>query len=164
VERQLVEALFVRYRTPVYHFLCRYLGDRAVAEDLTQDVFLRALAARYHPDDRERSWVFQIARNLARDHLRKAMHRGPTVATSDDEPGPFTDRAVALDVHAAIHRLPDDDREVFLLREVAGLSYDEIAESCGVTSDAVRNRLHRARLALRHALSSNVTRFSRARP
>jgi RNA polymerase sigma-70 factor, ECF subfamily len=163
VERDLVEALFARYRTPVYHFLSRLLRDRAAAEDLTQDVFLRALAAGYHADDRERAWVFEIARNLARDHVRKTAHRGPTLE-STDEPGPFVDRAVALAVQAAIDELHEDDREMFLLREVAGLSYGEIADSCDVTADAVRNRLHRARLALRHALSTNVTRFSRARP
>jgi RNA polymerase sigma-70 factor (ECF subfamily) len=163
VDRQLVEALFARYREPVYRFLRRLLGDRAAAEDLTQDVFVRALGADYRPSDQERAWIFQIARNLARDHVRRAVHRGPLLQAVD-EPGPFTDRAVAVDVSAAIQRLTADDREMFLLREVAGLGYAEIAAACGVTPDAVRNRLHRTRLALRAALSSTATRFSRGRP
>ena len=163
MDRQLVEALFARYREPVYRLLRRLLGDAAAAEDLTQDVFLRALGADYRASDQERAWVFQIARNLARDHARKAVHRGP-VLEAIDEPGPFTDRAVAVDVTAAIRRLAADDREMFLLREVAGLGYAEIAVTCGVTPDAVRNRLHRTRLALRTALSSTVTPFSRVRP
>jgi RNA polymerase sigma-70 factor (ECF subfamily) len=163
MEKDLVEALFSRYREPVYRFLTRMLGDAAAAEDLTQDVFLRAMGAAYQPKDQERAWVFQIARNLGLDHLRKAVHRGPTLEVVE-EPARFTDRLVAMDVSAALRRLPDSDREMFLLREVGGLDYAEIALVCSVTPDAVRNRLHRARLALRQALSSGVVPFSRVRP
>jgi len=162
VERELVEALFARYREPVYRFLCRLIGDAAAAEDLTQEVFLRALGAAYAAGEHERAWVFQVARNLARDHARRMAHRGP-VSEPPDGASPFTDRAVALAVHAAIGRLADQDREVFLMREVAGLTYDEIALACDVTVDAVRNRLHRARLALRQALAPAVVPLNRAR-
>jgi RNA polymerase sigma-70 factor (ECF subfamily) len=162
VERELVEALFARYREPVYRFLCRLLGDRAAAEDLTQDVFLRALGAVYRAGDQERAWVFQIARNLARDHARRAEHRGPVVEVVD-EPSPFTDRAVAMTVAAAIGGLADQDREMFLMREIGGLSYGEIALACDATADAVRNRLHRARLALRQALAPSIVPLNRAR-
>lgn len=162
MERELVEALFARHRGPVYRFLSRLLGDPAAAEDLTQEVFVRALGATYHPADRERAWIFQVARNLARDHARRQAHRGP-VLEADDEAAPFTDRAVALAVRAAVHRLPDLDRDMFLMREVAGLTYDEIALACETTADAVRNRLHRARLALRDALQPTVVPLNRAR-
>jgi RNA polymerase sigma-70 factor (ECF subfamily) len=162
VQRELVEALFARYRTPVYRFLHRLLGDSAAAEDLTQDVFLRAIGAAYEPGDRERAWVFQVARNLARDHLRRMAHRGPVVEPVD-APSAFTDRAVVLSLQAAIRRLPDPDRDMFLMREVAGLTYDEIALACDVTPDAVRNRLHRARLVLREALAPPVIHLNRAR-
>ncbi len=162
MERQLVEVLFARYREPVYRFLRRLLGDSAAAEDLTQDVFLRALGAQYHAHDQERAWVFQIARNLARDHMRKALHRGPTLEPVDG-PARFTDRIVAMEIEAALRRLPEDDREMFLMREVSGLGYAEIALACAVTPDAVRNRLHRARLALRQALAPGVIPFSRVR-
>jgi RNA polymerase sigma-70 factor (ECF subfamily) len=162
VHRELVEALFARYRTPVYRFLHRLVGNAAVAEDLTQEVFLRALGAAYDASDRERAWVFQVARNLARDHARRQAHRGPVLEPAD-APSPYTDRAIAMAVQDAIHRLPDLDREMFLMREVAGLTYDEIALACETTVDAVRNRLHRARLALRDALSPPVVHLNRAR-
>jgi RNA polymerase sigma-70 factor, ECF subfamily len=162
VERELVEALFARYREPVYRFLCRLLGDAAAAEDLAQDVFLRALGAAYAAGEHERAWVFQVARNLARDHARRMAHRGP-VSEPPDEASAFSDRAVALAVHAAIGRLPEQDREMFLMREVAGLTYEEIALACDVTVDAVRNRLHRARLTLRQALAPAVVPLHRAR-
>ena len=161
MERGALEELFARYRLPVYRFLHRLTGDPAVAEDLTQDTFLRVLEADYEPRDEERAWVFQIARNLARDHSRRAIHRGPTLPGLDD-PAPFIEPAVALHLRSALAALPDDDREMFLMREVAGLSYLEIAAACGVSSDAVRNRLYRARVALRGALSSNVVPMKRA--
>jgi RNA polymerase sigma-70 factor (ECF subfamily) len=163
VDRDLVEALFARYRTPVYRFLCRLLGDRAVAEDLTQDVFLRALGATYEPSDRERAWIFQVARNLARDHARRLVHRRPAVLDEPDEPLTFVDHSVAIAVHTAIRALPDLEREMFLMREVAGLTYDEIALACDVTTDAVRNRLHRARMTLRQALAPPVIHLNRVR-
>ena len=163
MQRELVEALFARYRTPVYRFLCRLLGDAAAAEDLTQDVFVRALGATYEAGEHERAWVFQVARNLARDHARRLFHRRPA-AEPADEPAIFTDRAVALAIQTAVHRLPDLDRDMFLMREVAGLTYDEIALACEVTPDAVRNRLHRARLALREALAPPIVHLNRARP
>jgi RNA polymerase sigma-70 factor (ECF subfamily) len=162
VHRELVEALFAHYRTPVYRFLYRLIGDRAAAEDLTQDVFVRALDAVYEASERERAWVFQIARNLARDHGRRMVHRR-SVALPPQEPSAFVDRAAALAVHEAIARLPDLEREMFLLREVAGLTYDEIALACEVTPDAVRNRLHRARLSLREALAPPIVHLNRAR-
>jgi RNA polymerase sigma-70 factor, ECF subfamily len=162
VHRELVEALFARYRTPVYRFLHRLVGDAAAAEDLTQEVFLRALGAAYQASERERAWVFQVARNLARDHVRRQAHRGP-ILEPVDAPSPFTDRATAIAVHSAIAQLPDLDRDMFLMREAAGLTYDEIAVACDTTVDAVRNRLHRARLALRDALSPPVVHLNRAR-
>jgi len=163
VHRELVEALFARYRTPVYRFLHRLLGDAAAAEDLTQDVFLRALGADYRAGEHERAWVFQIARNLARDHARRMVHRRPAAAPAG-EPSVFVDRAVALTVQAAIRHLPEAERDMFLMREVAGLTYDEIASACDVTPDAVRNRLYRARLALRDALAPSAVHLTRVRP
>jgi RNA polymerase sigma-70 factor (ECF subfamily) len=160
VHRDLVEALFARYRTPIYRFLLRLVGDGPAAEDLTQEVFVRALGAAYEPSERERGWLFQIARNLARDYGRRLVHRRPEPPGA--EPSVFVDRAVVLTVRSAITRLPDADREMFLMREVGGLTYDEIAVACETTPDAVRNRLHRARMALRDALDIPVIHQNRA--
>jgi RNA polymerase sigma-70 factor (ECF subfamily) len=152
VHRAQVDDLFVRYRDPVYRFLRRFLRDAGAAEDLTQEAFLRAMRGAYHANGHERAWIFQIARNLARDHARSAARRPPAVAL-DEYAAPGADRALMLALEAALASLADDDREVFLLREVAGLSYAEIAEACRMTPDAVRSRLHRTRLALRKQLT-----------
>jgi len=154
VNRDLVASLFDRYRLPVYRFLRRLLRDGAVAEDLTQETFLRALGGRYHADGRERAWLFQIARNLARDHMRATLRRPALVELTDLAGDSDFSRATELD--AALAALGDDDREVFLLKEIGGLSYVEIADAYELTPDAVRSRLHRTRLLLRSALSAPV--------
>lgn len=152
MHRAQVDDLFARYREPVFRFLRRLLRDGAAAEDLTQEAFLRAMRGTYQSNGHERAWIFQIARNLARDYARAAARR-PATQAFDDTPAPGADRALALALDAALASLDDDDREVFLLREVAGLNYAEIADACGLTADAVRSRLHRTRLALRKQLT-----------
>lgn len=152
MHRTQVDDLFMRYREPVYRFLRRFLRDGAAAEDLTQEAFLRALNGTYQPNGHERAWIFQIARNLARDHVR-ASARKPLTTVFEEATGPNSDRTLALALEAALGTLETDDREVFLLKEVAGLSYAEIARACGLTPDAVRSRLHRTRLNLRKQLT-----------
>lgn len=152
MNRDDVDHLFVRYREPIFRFLRRFVRDGAAAEDLTQETFLRALGASYSANGYERAWVFQIARNLARDHLRGHARVAPAVSV-DDRAGRATDPALGLDLDAALAALDEDDREVFLLKEIGGLAYAEIAAACGLTPDAVRSRLHRARLALRKQLT-----------
>jgi RNA polymerase sigma-70 factor (ECF subfamily) len=152
VHRAEVDDLFARYRDPVYRFLRRFLRDGTAAEDLTQDAFVRAMHGAYQANGHERAWIFQIARNLALDHI-KASARRPATIPLDDTAGSNGDRTLHLALEAALATLAIEDREVFLLREVAGLSYAEIAEACGLTSDAVRSRLHRTRLALRKQLT-----------
>lgn len=156
MHRDLIDSLFARYREPVYRFLRRVLRDNLAAEDLTQETFLRAMGATYRADGRERGWIFQIARNLARDHSRAHSRRPLVVELRDPVAG--GDLTLAFDLDAALARLDEEDREVFLLKEIAGLSYAEIAHACGLTPDAVRSRLHRTRLALRAALSPPVVR------
>lgn len=149
------QVLFAAHRDGVFRYLCRIVGP-AEATDLTQEVFLR-VARTAVPDtttDGERAWVFRIARNLALNHRRDASRRPETVALSDASRPPAQESAVAM--REALERLPPLDRDVFLLREVAGLSYYEIAASCEITHAAVRTRLHRARQQLRAQLRSRI--------
>ena len=152
MNRDQVDQIFVRYREPVFRFLRRLVRDGRVAEDLAQDTFMRALGASYTSRGEEQAWIFQIARNLARDHLR-ARARAPLAADLGDPAAAVPDPGLALDLELALATLGDEDREVFLLKEVGGLGYAEIAIACGLTPDAVRSRLHRARIALRRQLT-----------
>ena len=148
--------MFDRHHPAVYRYLRRIVGDSGVAEDLTQEVFLRVVRGlgAYSHDGRAAAWVFQIARNLALNALRDRGRR--PVATQPEvvsEPSARASQALTLDLDRALSTLPFDDRECFLLRELGGLSYAEIGAVCALTPDAVRSRIHRARLALREALA-----------
>ena len=143
--------LFAAHRDGVFRYLCRIVGYGEAGE-LTQEVFLRVSRGPV-PDAGEaatRAWVFSIARNLALNHVRDGKRRGVAVELQDAASAPTQELAAAL--REALDRLPALDRDVFLMREAGGLSYDEIALACELTSDAVRSRLHRARQQLRAML------------
>jgi RNA polymerase sigma-70 factor (ECF subfamily) len=147
--------VFERHHVAVFRFLRRMGVSTADAEDLTQEVFLRVVRALsgYEERQSERAWVFRIARNVRSDHWR-ARGRAPQREPLAD--GHLATRSVAnierLALEEALDGLGEAEREAFLLREVGGLGYSEIAEVTGATPDAVRSRIHRARLALRQAL------------
>ena len=144
--------LFATYRDGVFRYLSRIVGP-AEASDLTQEVFLRVSRSVVPAANagEQRAWVFRIARNLALNHRRDTERRPRLVALVDAPASASQEDAVA--VRQALDQLAQLDRDVFLLREVAGLSYDEIASACELSADAVRSRLHRARQQLRASLS-----------
>jgi RNA polymerase sigma-70 factor, ECF subfamily len=147
-------ALFDRHHLPVFRFLRRMTGDASTAEDLTQEVFLRVVrSSGYEDRSRERSWVFRIARHVLIDRHRAEARAPESVAVDDDRPYAVAARQVeSAAIDEALGRLPVPEREAFLMREVGGLGYQDIAEATGATPDAARMRIHRARLALRAAL------------
>ena len=155
------QVLFAAHRDGVFRYLCRIVGPTE-ATDLTQEVFLR-VARTTVPDttsDGERAWVFRIARNLALNYRRDSSRRPETVALRDASRPPAQEAATAM--REALDRLSPLDRDVFLLREVAGLSYDEIASSCEISHAAVRTRLHRARQQLREQLRPHLNDGTRS--
>jgi RNA polymerase sigma-70 factor (ECF subfamily) len=149
--------LFERHHLAVFRFLRRMGARPADAEDLTQQVFVNVLAALASYEERqlERAWVFRIARNVRLDQLR-AERRTPTREPMDERFAAAVPAGAAerLDLDSALARLGESDREAFLLREVGGLGYREIASLTESSPDAVRSRIHRARLALREALAA----------
>ncbi len=151
------ERLFEQHHVAIYRYLLRMTGSADVAEELTQDVFVRVVQGlgRYEAIDRERAWLFRIARNLHIDYVR-GRRRTPPPATLDGLDGvDVSDPAiqgVRSELIRALADLVEDDREAFLLAEVGGLSYAEIADVCGATVAAVRSRIYRARQALRISL------------
>lgn len=150
---------FVRRTQPEVWRLCARLGDRDVADDLTQEVYLRALPAlaRFRADASARTWLLQIARHVCADHVRRRTRRralhdrlvrraDPGDASVDDATG-----AVALD--DAVAALDEDRRAAFVLTQVVGLSYAEAAEVCEVPIGTIRSRVARARADLLDALA-----------
>jgi RNA polymerase sigma-70 factor (ECF subfamily) len=149
------EALFAAHQTRLYRYFCRAVGHQETARDLTQDVFVRVsrTAVPATDDSGLAAWLFRIARNLAVDYRRVQQRRPENPIEDVARPAP---QDVNLAVNRALEALPDVDRDVFLMREVAGLGYQEIAAACGLTPDAVRSRIHRARLQLRDMLAAPV--------
>jgi RNA polymerase sigma-70 factor (ECF subfamily) len=170
---QAFRVLFGRYQSAVFAFLLRQCGNRDTAGDLAQDVFLRVVrgASSFQHQSRFSTWIYTIARNAAVDASRKARHRnhpsledsrnpdgqrlGDRLATGDPGPdrGATSDRLRA-DLVEAIEKLPPDQREVFLLREYHGLSFNEIAEIVDAKVGTVKSRMRYALEALRRELVS----------
>ena len=151
------EGLFTANHARLFRYFCRAVGRADAARDLTQEVFLRVSRTPIPAvaDGDLRSWLFRIARNLALDHHRKCRrHPEPTMLVGEPTRSPSQD--VNLAVNQALASLAPLDRDVFLMREVAGLGYAEIADACELTTDAVRSRIHRTRLQLRDQLAAPI--------
>ena len=163
--REAFEVLFARYRDHVWSYLRRFLGDRASAEDLTQDVFLSVIRSRsaYEPEAPFAAWLFRIAANAARSHLRR-MHGVAVQSLTDCENDVPADTAseppedvafgheLTSALEDAVRRLPDALREVFLLHQVHRLDDGDIAQALDVAPASVRVYLHRARQTLHERL------------
>jgi len=151
-----VEQFYADHRDGVFRYLRRIVGGADTAQDLTQEVFLRVSRAGVpeSSDIGRRAWVFRIARNLALNYVRDGRRRPATVALGQSAVPATQELAIAL--QDAIADLPAVERDVFVLRESAGLSYEEIATACEINVEAVRSRLHRARQTLRAALGPSL--------
>jgi RNA polymerase sigma-70 factor, ECF subfamily len=146
--------LIVRtYETPVYNYVMRLVNDRALAEDLTQEVFLRVFQGlpKFSLRSKFTTWLFQVTKNRVLDELR-ASERRPrlTVALDDVPPLEVVDapmeRVEAVDaVWRSVRELNVDLKMALLLRDVVGLSYTEIADSLEITLATVKWRIYKAR-------------------
>jgi len=146
------EELVRLYQAEVFRFAWHLTRDRTLAEDVTQDTFLRAFRFihGYRGGQRFGSWLFTIARNCSMDALRK---RG-TVAEHDARETRVTpDASTRAELDAALAAVSAEHRDAFLLVEVFGLSYQEAADVLGVAVGTVKSRMFRARRALCAAIA-----------
>jgi RNA polymerase sigma-70 factor (ECF subfamily) len=160
------EVLVRRHRTPLFSFLLRLTGDRARAEDLCQETLLKVVRAAegWAPRARFQTWLYAIARNQAVDEARRQAFRRaepldapgrPEAASEDPAPDRAADGALLRPrLEAALAALPEEQREVFLLREYAGLRFHEIAEVTGTPENTVKSRMRYALEALRARLEA----------
>jgi RNA polymerase sigma-70 factor (ECF subfamily) len=163
--------LMERHAPPVFHFLCRMVGNEDDANDLAQETFVRVFRARatFHPSEKFSTWLFTIAANLARNHFRwRSRHPnvsletetgeseqtiGSTLPASDPAPNEqalAAERAAA--VRAAVGKLPEELREAVVLCEWEELSMADAAKILEATPKAVESRLYRGRQILRERL------------
>ena len=161
------EQLYERYRKPVFAYIYSMTANASDAEDVFQDVFFRVIRSldRYRHRDRFYSWVVRIAHNVLGDRWRQARRRGPAPQGDlaageellpDPRPGPgarAAGREAGRAIEAAVRQLPPDQREVFVLRHMEGLSFREIAAIQRVPLNTALGRMHYALLKLRQRLS-----------
>lgn len=165
------EALLGRYRGPIFNFVLRSVRDRGRAEELYQDVWMKVIERcdDFRGDAKFSTWLYTIARNVCIDHQRKMKFRahasleapqpGKDQALGDRlaNPGPSTERLAAGGllkerIAAAVEELPVEQREVFLLRQLQGLAFNEIARVVGAPANTVKSRMRYALERLQEAL------------
>ena len=149
------------YQVPVFNYVLRLVGDRALAEDLTQEIFLRVYQGlpRFSLRSTFTTWLFQVAKNRVLDELRAVERRPRATVDLDDVPAlevldaPF-ERLEAIDaVWRAVENLNVDLKSALLLRDVVGLSYTEIADALEITLATVKWRIYKAREDVQLALA-----------
>ena len=175
-EERAFQELVDRYQTRFLNFIYRTIGDRERSEDLVQEVFIRVYR-HLHRFDRSKkfsTWIYTIASNLAKNELRNRS-RNPLVLfqairknwQDDDRPLQFEDHTSRPDdmyrkrhlrdlVEQSVDRLPEHHRQVFVLRELEGKSYEEIAEITSCNLGTVKSRLNRARNAFASIISPGL--------
>ncbi len=173
------EQLLARHKKGVFNFCLRMLTDRAAAEDALQEIFLRVVrsAKEWERQARFTTWLYTIARNHCIDAIRKASYRktasldqplkedndGPTLGDRVADEGLGPDRGAESDrmrhrLVRAMAALSEEQREVFMMREQAGLPFKEIAEIVGVPENTVKSRMRYALEHLRaHLAQQGVT-------
>jgi RNA polymerase sigma-70 factor (ECF subfamily) len=161
-EQSCFEEIIHRHKNKVFAYISLYIRDQALVEDIFQDTFLKVIqsvkAGKYYDNGKFLSWVMRIAHNLIIDHFRRLKQMN-TMSNDDYESDLFNSRKLAdaniednivrgqirKDVRKLIGQLPDDQKEVVILRHYAGLSFKEIAD---VTDVSINTALGRMRYAL----------------
>jgi len=167
------EVLVTRHRKPIYNFILRFVRDAAQAEDVLQETFLRLIkgADAYERQAKFTTWLYTIARNLCVDASRRGKHRNAASldapVNGDEGASALIDlvadgksavdreaigRELAVRIKQAVESLPDEQREIFLLREVSDLQFNEIAKIVGCPENTVKSRMRYALEKLREAL------------
>ena len=171
-DRSAYEQLFEKHVRGVVGFAAQFVGARARAEELAQDVFLQVYRtrARYVPRARFTTWLYRMVTNACLSEVRRADHRtrsrvlDDSASRSVDDLGSLADGATrssedallsqeSLDrLRAALDNLPPQQRAALLLARVEGLSYEEVAEALSCSVSAVKSLIHRATVTLRDCM------------
>lgn len=170
--------MVAKYEKRIFNLIYRHVNDPEDAADLTQETFINAYRAygRFRGESKVFTWLCQIALNACKNRFRQRDRLKPLTAPSLDEPVDDEKEVTARDlpdlsqaphhvyerkelgeqIQAAIAALPLDYRTVVILRDLQGLSYQEIVEATGLTLETVKTRLHRGRLMMRRRLEPYV--------
>ncbi len=155
------------YETPVFNYVLRLVGDRSLAEDLTQEVFLRVFQGlpKFSLRCKFTTWLFQVTKNRVLDELRASERRPRHLVSLDDIPplevvdAPIEQGETVDALWRAIEALSVDLKMALLLRDVAGLSYTEIADALEITLATVKWRIYKGREEVALALAREGITF-----
>jgi RNA polymerase sigma-70 factor, ECF subfamily len=174
-DREAYRILVERYQDRVFGVLLRLVGDRVLAEDAAQEAFVKAYLslARFRGDSTFGTWLVQIAVHAARDRTRQQQRRQRHETGNEDDgfeipaagPDALTKLIRAEDrarLEMALQRLPDDYREVLVLKHVEGWSFEEIAAQARASVGSLKVRAHRARRLLRQIVEDMTLEAPRA--
>ena len=162
-DRHAFERLYRANVDRIFSVCVRMVGDRAKAEELTQDAFVRAWEklGTFRGDSQFSTWLHRLAVNVVlndretegrrRDRHDDAVEDMDTISYGDVRPLPVP--GLSLDLEQAIAALPPGAKKVFVLHDIEGYTHEEIAESLGVTAGGCKAQLHRARMILRRMLT-----------
>ena len=179
-DHEAFRALVERYKSRVVNLVARFISDRDRAEEISQEVFLRVFVhrARYRPGGKFSTWLFTIAVNLAKNEIRyRVRHKrefsidaapegqASVVHTLRDQ-AELADESVVREelegvVGEAIGRLPPKYRAALVLRDIEGLSYEEVGNILNIPGGTVRSRINRARLMLKEKLEPYMLRLEK---
>ena len=165
-DEEAFRLIFERYSRPLLGFIFDMIGDRHTAEDLAQETFVRAFRglAGLRDESKLSTWLFQIAKNVARESLRERRRGGASVEIDDEEvffelqdqgptpAGRLLDKELNGVIGKALMRLDEDKRLVFTLKVLQHRSYEEIAEITGFSVGKLKTDLHRARAEMRRRI------------
>jgi RNA polymerase sigma-70 factor (ECF subfamily) len=161
-DAQALAEVYDAYAEPIYHYLYRYVGDAAQAEDLTGEVFVKLLqvfGTPRAPRDNLRGWLYRVAHNLAMDSFRRSgqgemVELGEELVAGGEQPPAAAERREAqFQLRRAIGKLTADQQRVILLRYAQGLKISEVSQIMGKSQGAVKIVQHRATKRLRKLLS-----------
>lgn len=168
------EILVERYQSRIINLITRFIGDPDRAQDIAQEVFIRVYRnrERYRKSGKFSTWIFTIAANLAKNEIRRKVRHRRVVSLDeerefgslgdtlpDERPGPkqtLERRELEVMILKAIEDLPERYRMALVLRDIEGLSYDEVSKVLGIPGGTVRSRINRARLMVKEKLESHV--------
>lgn len=147
---QQASLLFDRYHKRLFNFLAKMTMERTIAEDLTQNVFLRMLKYRnsYREGAKFQSWIYQMARNVFVDHYQESKNKNgfvkmETLPERMDEDYQDIEQQERL-LHQSMQRLPDEQRELLVLTRFQHMKYEEVAEIMNTTVANIKVKVHRA--------------------
>lgn len=177
-DQQSIDTLIKRHRERVYKYIVLIVKDQALAEDIFQDTFIKVIRSlrkgKYKDNGRFIYWALRIAHNLIIDHFRKEKNKN-TFSNDDNELDVFNsprfsdqtveddmiDRQISKDLKDLVNQLPDDQKEIIILRHFVGMSFKEIAQQTDVSINTALGRMRYALINLRKLMEEKNVNLMR---